>query len=265
MAQSLLASSLVSARVSHVRLRPRRHGLSYDVHYVALPLRALEASALDDLMAVNHRWSLYSFHLRDHGGRDGGSLLAWVRGVFRHHGLTAPAHVVLLAHPRVLGFVFNPVSFWLCFDDAHLLRGVICEVNNTFGETHSYLCVHDDMRPIAADDWLCAHKCFHVSPFLAREGAYHFRFAITSKKCVIQIDYFDKKGRRMLVTSLKGGFAPLTRRALRRAFWRAPWAGVRVLALIHYQALRLKLKGIRYRTKPPLRKEKTTKTTTKIK
>ena len=83
--------------------------------------------------------------------------------------------------PRMLGYVFNPVSFWFCRDRSGALRAVLCEVNNTFGESHCYLVHHDDLRPIEPDAWLDGRKAFHVSPFLPVEGGYRFRFRLDER------------------------------------------------------------------------------------
>ncbi len=84
--------------------------------------------------------------------------------------------VLLVAQPRVLGFLFNPVSFWLIVDQTDDLRAVIAEVNNTYGQRHSYLCAHDDLRPIRFSDTLTTKKVFYVSPFQDVSGRYDFRF-----------------------------------------------------------------------------------------
>ena len=108
----------------------------------------------------------------DHGGapKDGRGL-AWARHVLNGAKSTGPrAHFAFGATKRLLGHVFNPVSFWLCLDAQDTLRVVIAEVSNTFGQRHSYLCYKDDLSPITANDRLCAQKIFHVSPFQPDRG-----------------------------------------------------------------------------------------------
>lgn len=245
-----LDGQLLQGQVIHRRLSPRLKGFRYRAYYVHLPLAALADGALDRVLPVD-RPGIQSFYTRDHGHRDGRSLRDWLNGILSAHTLPRYENVSLVCLPRVLGYVFNPVSFWLCRDDRGDLCAVVCEVNNTFGETHSYLCAHRDGRALGHDDVLWARKALHVSPFLAREGRYRFAFHVTKKSCGIKIDYFDATGKKTLMTSLTGRFVPLTRPALRAAFWRNPFLPFRVVALIHYQAGHLWRRGVRLIKKPP--------------
>ncbi len=154
----------------------------------------------------------------------------------------------LLAQPKVLGHVFNPVSFWLCHDDGGVLRAVIAEVTNTFGDRHSYICKHDDLREITKEDTIEAAKIFHVSPFQPVEGGYTFRFDITAEQIGIWIEY--KRGNGGLIATLSGKRRPLTNAGIIRAALRRPFGSRRVLTLIHWQALKLWWKGARYRPRP---------------
>ena len=120
--------------------------------------------------------------------------MAWVREVLAAHGLPGADRVLLLAQPRVLGHVFNPVSFWLCHDAAGALRVVIAEVTNTFGDRHSYLCHREDRGVLTREDTVAAHKIMHVSPFQPVEGGYTFRFDIREDRIGIWIDYTNGAG-----------------------------------------------------------------------
>jgi DUF1365 family protein len=185
----------------------------------------------------------------DHGGAPGaGRGAAWVRDVLQQHQIRDVMQIELLAQPRVLGHVFNPVSFWLCRRADGALVTVIAEVSNTFGDRHSYLCAHPDQRPIQPSDTLSATKIFHVSPFQPVEGAYTFRFDITDKRIGIWIDYARKDGG--LIATLTGQRQPLTNAVILRALMRRPLGARRVLALIHWQALKLWAKGAVYRARP---------------
>jgi DUF1365 family protein len=148
----------------------------------------------------------------------------------------------------------------MCFDEDKQLRAVLCEVNNTFGETHSYLCAHEDHRIIETDDWLKADKLFHVSPFLKREGVYHFRFSTRGNTLGIWIDFYDAQGNKQLTTALTGTMQPLKKSTLRRAFWRHPLLTFKTIALIHWQAIKLLSKGIKYIRKPTQKDEKLSST-----
>lgn len=241
---------ILMATVAHKRLFPRVNGFAYGIYYLAVPLDRMDRLNDGFRFGVN-RAGLLSIHDKDHAECDGKPLLPWVRDILAGEGLDrADGAVVLVTMPRVLGYVFNPVSFWLCHDSSGGLRAVICEVHNTFGERHSYLCRHDDQRVISPDDILTARKLFHVSPFLKREGHYTFRFNVQDERFGVWIDFFDGQGRKQLVTSLAGKFEDYDRPALRRAFWRYPLVTLRAIWLIHYQALKLVMKGIKYISKP---------------
>lgn len=238
----------------HARLFPRKNSFRYGIYYVALPLSRLDALPLGTM-------GFLSFNVRDHGACDGGDLQDWSHDILARYGLSvADGEIVLICMPRVMGYVFNPVSFWLCHDRAGGLRAVLCEVHNTFGERHTYVCARDDRAALTKDDLLRGEKVFHVSPFLEREGEYTFRFDVDAGRFGVWIDYFDAEGRRQLITALGGGVAPLTAGGLRGLSWRYPLVTMRAVFLIHWQALRLVIKGIKYVPKPLQRQEKTTGT-----
>lgn len=163
------------------------------------------------------------------------------------HGLDHCA-VTLVTLPRTTGYGFNPVSFWLARDDAGL-RAVLADVSNTFGERHLYLCRHSDSRLIAPGDRIEGDKLFHVSPFLPREGRYQFRFDAGPGRFGAWVDWIGRDGTK-LGTAMTGQARALTKASLRGAMWRHPLAAQKVIALIHWQALRLALRGVRYRSKP---------------
>ena len=240
-----VAPKILTAQVMHKRFFPRVNAFRYRVWYVALPLPAAPLPS-----------RFLKFRDKDHGAHDGSSCGEWARGILRTYGLEeAVAHILLVCMPRVMGYVFNPVSFYLCLDAQGELRAAICEVHNTFGEQHNYLCARADHAPITSDEWLTAEKLFHVSPFLPREGNYQFRFAVKEGSLGVWIDYHDLAGNRQLTTSLTGTLAPLTRPALRRTAWSHPLVTLMTVALIHWQAVRLALKRIRYIPKPPQKPE----------
>jgi DUF1365 family protein len=151
--------------------------------------------------------------------------------------------------PRLLGYVFNPVSFWFCRDRAGSLRAVLCEVNNTFGERHCYLVHRHDGQPIAPDAWLEGRKAFHVSPFLPVDGRYRFRFRLDRDHAHVDVNYHDEQGL-LLATSVSGRCEPLSERSLVRRFVANPTMTVAVIARIHWQAFHLWRKRVRVHRKP---------------
>jgi len=243
-----VAPQIFTARVVHKRLFPKVNAFSYRVYYLALPLPAMSLPSLAQRVPVD-----------DLGYRDGRPPEIWAREILERQGLSQKvSHIMLVTMPRVLGHVFNPVSFYLCLDAQKHLRAVISEVHNTFGEQHSYVCAHTDHRPIEAQAWLEAAKCFHVSPFLERSGYYRFRFDLKEARLGIWIDHYDVDNNKQLITSLIGELAPLDRRSLTLAFWGHPLVTLKAIALIHWQALKLLTKGIRYIRKPTALEEKLT-------
>jgi DUF1365 family protein len=252
-----VAPLIFAGRVVHARLRPRRNAFSYGVFFLRFPVDAPERLR-GPLLSVD-RFNLVSFHRRDHGARDGSDLSPWIRDLLAREGIaTADGTVWLQTFPRVLGYVFNPVSFWLCHDREGRLRAVVCEVNNTFGEHHNYLLAHPDERPIEPGDTLTARKVFYVSPFCAVAGTYRFRFETAPAATRVRIDYEDVDGR-LLLTSVSGAATPLSTKALLGALAGHGWMTLGVIARIHWQALRLWLKGVPFFSKPAPPVQETTR------
>jgi DUF1365 family protein len=236
----------IAGHTFHGRKGATQNAFRYSIDYVMCDA---EAEVAAPRLFGRNRAGLTSLQDSDHGGEKGcGTGAKWVRQVLATHQIAGVAKIELLAQPRVLGHVFNPVSFWLCRDVEGALILVIAEVSNTFGDRHCYLCHHDDMRPIAADDHLTATKIFHVSPFQPVEGGYVFRFDIRPDRIGIWIDYTVGNGG--LIATLTGKRATLTNASILRAMWRRPFGARRVLALIHWQALKLWWKGATFRSRP---------------
>ncbi|MEO0939288.1 MAG: DUF1365 domain-containing protein [Pseudomonadota bacterium] len=231
----------------HGRKGEVSNAFRYSVDYLLLDAEAT-LERLPRLFRRNGR-GIAALNDVDHGGDPGRGIgAAWVREVLRQWQVQDVERIELLAQPRMLGHVFNPVSFWLCRGKGDALLAVIAEVTNTYGDRHSYLVKHSDQRPIAPDDRLKAQKIMHVSPFQPTQGGYEFRFDITGERIGIWIDY-DRDGGGLIAT-LTGKRAPLTNGSILRALLRRPFGARRVLALIHWQALKLWWKGARFRSQP---------------
>jgi DUF1365 family protein len=241
-------AEILAAQVFHARTRPRRNAFRYGVYYLRIGLEELSQPTGRALFSID-RFNLFSLYNRDY--RVGGMTTAEsVHVALEGFGLVeADGEIELVTLPRILGYAFNPVSFWLCHDRERNLRAVIAAVNNTFGEHHRYVCFHDDHRPIRSEDWLEARKIFHVSPFLAVDGTYRFRFAATGGGVAVWINHHDADGL-LLSTSLIGRSEELTSSRLLSCFFRYPLMTLKVVILIHYQAVRLFLKGMRHYRKP---------------
>jgi DUF1365 family protein len=232
-------AELAIGSVRHLRLRPTAHGFEYPTYFLLLPLRSLRASP-DPALARN-RFGLIAFHDRDHGdGR--ADCLAWLDERLAEAGVhDADGEVWLQTYPRVLGYVFKPVSFWYCHRAPQAgggLRAIVAEVNNTFGERHCYL--------LDLPQWgqtVRADKVFHVSPFCEVKGHYAFCFSVASAsgcdQLTARVDHHADSGGLLLHTRLNGSLTPLTPQTLRQALWRYPLMTLAVVWRIHSQALRL--------------------------
>jgi DUF1365 family protein len=243
----------MSPRIDHIagytwhgRKGEVQNAFRYGVDYVLLDA---EADTPTPALFGRNRGRFAALWDADHGGAPKeGRGAAWVREVLRETNAPEPARIELLAQPRILGHVFNPVSFWICRDEAGEVPVIIAEVNNTYGDRHSYLCHKDDFSPITRTDKLKARKIFHVSPFQTIEGGYEFRFDLREDRIGIWIDL--TAGDSGVIATLVGKRAPLTNRGLMAAFLRRPFGARRVLALIHWQAMKLWWKGAAFRTRP---------------
>ena len=236
----------IAGQTYHGRKGAIANAFRYSVDYVLLDA---EADLRTPWLFRRNGRGLTALDDLDHGGTPkAGRGAAWVRDVLQEHQVTDIARIELLAQPKVLGHVFNPVSFWLCRRADNALVAVIAEVTNTFGDRHSYLIHHPDQRPIAADDRLRATKIMHVSPFQPVEGGYEFRFDIRDDRIGIWIDYSQGEGG--VIATLTGERCPLSNRSILGAVLRRPFGSRRVLALIHWQALKLWFKRAVYRPRP---------------
>jgi hypothetical protein len=256
---------LFFTRVMHRRLFPVQYRFEYRVFSLLLDIDRLEA--VPERLAVGPRPGglgallhprLFRFDPRDHGPRDGSPLRPWVEGLLAARGIDLDGgHIRLLCFPRLLGYGFNPLSLWYCEHADGRLRAVIAEVNNTFGQHHSYL-LHDDGRPI---DWpLRAEKvkCFYVSPLMDMQGHYRFRLSAPGERLAVLIRQFDEHNRLKLVASQTGAGEPLTNGALWRAFRAMPVMTYKVMFAIHWQALKIWLGGARFFPKPEPPKQEVT-------
>ena len=240
-----LEHKLLFGKVMHKRLFPTVNQFIYRMYYLAIPL-----SKLESLPIAFNKPGLMSFHTKDHGNCDGSDLENWARAILQRYRIdSANGEIILVCLPRILGYVFNPVSFWLCLDQDNELKAVLCEVNNTFGERHTYLCANSDQSAITLDTPLESDKVFHVSPFLERKGQYRFIFRYTGKLFTAHVDYYNGT-EKQLITSLHGELQKFNSANRRRAFWQYPLVTLKTIVLIHWQALKILWKKIPYISRP---------------
>ena len=246
----------MSGRVTHRRLGPLAHGFRYGLYMHRLDLAELPVIDRQLRLLGINRWRPSAFYEADHL-RGPGSLRERVTARLVAHGVTtAIARIELLTQCRVFGYVFNPVSFFFCYDHEASLVAIVAEVNNTFGETHCYVLpaqasAHDlvDGGDAAARVWH-DKKVFHVSPFMTLDGTYRFQFTVSDAHADVRID-LHRDGAPVFVSRLSLDRRPLSDRTLAVLLARYPLAPLRVIGAIHWEALRLWWKGATYHPKPP--------------
>ena len=242
--------SILNGVVFHKRLFPKVNSFKYSMNYLYASLNLLSLNSLK-LLSLN-KINVFSFYYKDHGDRKGSDLDSWIRKILVNEQINnVDGDIILLTLPRIFNYVFNPVSFFLCFDKKQRLRAILAEVNNTFGENHSYLITNKELKVIEQDDELLTKKLFHVSPFItSKEGYYVFKFNISNYNICIQIDYYDSKDNKILMTSIKGKLTDLNDKNLFIWVIKYPLTTLKVIFLIYFQALKLWLKGLKYIKKP---------------
>lgn len=248
-ASGALSPAIGAGAVMHERRVPWLHRFVYPIRFVRMPLSQWSTLRIQGLGI--DRPGLLALHSRDHGARDGSPLLPWIRARLAERELAqvCDGEVVLQTCPRMFGFVFNPVSFWFCHDRDGRLRAVLAEVSNTFGERHNYWVMRADHAPISAVDRLPAHKVFHVSPFFPVRGEYQFVIDLRDTLCAVVIDYLDG-GELHLATRIAGRLEPLDATGVWRWVLGFPLLTIGVVWRIHWQALRLWLRGATFFRKP---------------
>jgi DUF1365 family protein len=242
-----LRSALFAGHVVHQRTRPKRHRLRYSVFYLALDLEEAPIVARTLRLFSVNRFNVFSLHERDHGDGSDRPLLEQIRAKLCSAQLDAGGAIVLMTMPRMLGYAFNPLSVYFCYRKDGALAAILYEVNNTFGQRHTYLI------PAASDeDGLVRQesaKSLYVSPFLGTDMSYAFVAAPPKERVAISISARDKEGP-VLLARLSANRIPLTDRTLLRALLAYPFLTLKVVAAIHWEALRLWLKGVRLTARP---------------
>ncbi len=254
------ASALYVGAVMHQRQRPARHRLAYRVFSLLLDLDELPGLGRRLRWFSVDRFNLFAFHERDHGDGSrgavpGGGLRAYVERRLGEAGLTVGGPIRLLAMPRILGYAFNPLSVYFCHRVDGSLGAILYEVNNTFGERHSYLIEVDPAT--AHEGAIVVQRCakrLRVSPFLGAAMRYDFRVAppggAAGDAMSVGVVARDEVGP-VLVARLDAVRRHLDDRALVRVFVTHPLLTLKVIVAIHWEALRLFAKGVRLQPNAP--------------
>ena len=245
------ASALYEGVVTHNRLRPKRHKLRYSVFSFLLDLDEIDDLAARLRLFSRNRFNLFSFHDRDHADGAVQNLRTRLEAILAEHDLAdCASRIELLCYPRLLGFVFNPLSVYFCYRADGGLGAVLYEVSNTFGDRHSYLIpvgsgAIDDKGVLRQS---CA-KGFYVSPFIDMVADYHFRIRIPGENLAVAIRETDARGA-FLNAAFVGDRNALSDRKLFGAFIRYPLMTLKVVAGIHWEALHLWRKGMTFHKRP---------------
>jgi uncharacterized protein len=243
-----MASALYFGHVVHARMRPVAYRFRYATVSILVDIDQI-ASEADRLPLISlNRFNWLSLHWRDHGARDGTPWREWVNHFLAQYAIAAPARVELLCYPRILGYGFNPLAIWYAWDSNDRLVALIAEVSNTFGQWHHYL-LQPKEGTASGQLRAEADKVFHVSPFIDMQARYHFRFTLPSAGMATYIDE-TQGGERFFFASQEGVRQPLERRTLLKLLGFAPWRAIKVIALIHWWALKILLKGGRFHRTP---------------
>jgi DUF1365 family protein len=243
--QADVAAALYFGEVMHARLKPIGHRFSYRVMSLLIDLDRLAAADRQSPLFGVNRAALYSFNEADHGARDGSPLRSYAQQRAAEHGVDLTGgRVWLLCYPRLFGYTFNPLSVYFCYRADGELALMIYEVRNTFGDIHPYVLPVMPGEISAAGVRQAQEKLFCVSPFIGMSMRYHFRVSPPGECVKFRILETDREGP-LLAATFNGRRRALDTAALLRSFLSLPLVTLKIVAAIHWEALRLWLKGTR--------------------
>ena len=245
-----LRSSLYEGIVMHHRFRPQKHRFIYRVFSLCLNLDELESLDQQRRLFSLNRFNLFSFHEKDHG-RGTGKLRNQITEILVERGYdSATAHIRLLCYPRILGYTFNPLSVYFCYNRDAELEVILYEVSNTFGQRHTYL--------LTAEQDKTGHvrqqcdKQMYVSPFMPMNTGYSFRILPPAQQVAVNIRQTERdSGKAVLHATFSGKHSSLTDSGLLKAFIKYPLMTLKVMTAIHWEALRLWRKNVKIQPRTP--------------
>ena len=239
-------SSIYNGTVIHKRFKPKKHFFRYSVFSLFIDLS--ELNQLDNSIKFFsfNKFNLISFFEKDHGDRDGSSLIEWVKKNLKENNISSEnIKIKLLCYPRIFGYVFNPLSVFFIYNSKNKLISILYEVKNTFGEQHTYIFkVEDDLN-------LFQHNCskkFHVSPFIEMNCNYFFRILKPGEKISVIIDQYHTN-EKILYASQDGKRVDFNSRELLKSYLKHPLMTFKIISAIHYEAFKLWTKGIKFISK----------------
>lgn len=236
--------------VMHARHFPVNYQFTYKVFSFFIDIDRI------DEVAQQHRWfshnhfNLFSLYNENHGARTQQDWRSWINTLLDEHHLPAAKHkVYLLCFPRILGYTFNPLSLWFCYDENDQLQAVIGEVSNTFKEHHHYV-LHNHNRPVDLPLRATREKVFYVSPFINMQQEYHFKIDAPDEELRVLINEYEN-GKPMLVAAQNGEQKPFSNKQLWRCFFSMPLMTLKIITMIHWHALKIWLGGGKYHSHKP--------------
>ena len=239
----MINSCIYNGSVIHKRFKPKEHSFKYKVFSLFIDLS--ELSELNDKLKFFslNKFNLISFYEKDHGERDGSSLLSWVKFNLKNNNINIEnIKIKLLCYPRILGYVFNPLSIFFIYDKKENLISILYEVKNTFGEQHTYVFKVEGKNKLIQNN--CTKK-FHVSPFIEMDCNYFFTILDPGENLSVKIDQYDKEGK-ILFASQDGKKSDLTTKNLMNSYLKHPLMTFKIISAIHFEAFKLWIKGIKF-------------------
>jgi DUF1365 family protein len=236
-------SYIYTGSVIHKRFKPKIHSFSYKVFSLLIDLSEIDLLNNNLKLFSYNKFNIISFFNKDHGPRDGSSLINWVKDNLKKNNLKYnDIQIKLLCYPRLFGYVFNPLSVFYIYDKNSNLISIMYEVKNTFGEQHVYIFKTEEEQNLIQH--VCKKK-FHVSPFIEMNSIYFFRILKPGNKISIIIDLQDPEGK-ILYASQDGVKSELNNKTLIKSYLKHPLMTFKIILAIHYEAFKLWTKGIKY-------------------
>ena len=237
-----MTSAIYNGTVIHKRFKPKIHFFRYKVFSLLIDLSDLNYLNKKISFFSYNSFNLISFFDKDHGDRDGSSLIDWVKKNLIENNINSEnIKIKLLCYPRIFGYVFNPLSVFFVYDQNENLISILYEVKNTFGEQHTYIFK-------AENNNLLQHNCskkFHVSPFIEMNCNYFFRILRPSEKISVVIDQYQLN-EKILFASQDGKRVDFNSKELLKSYIKHPLMTFKIISAIHFEAFKLWIKGIRF-------------------
>ena len=238
-----MTSSIYNGTVIHKRFKPKIHYFKYKVFSLLIDLSELEYLSEKIKFFSHNKFNLVSFYEKDHGNRDGSSLVSWVKKNLKDNNINSEdVKIKLLCYPRILGYVFNPLSVFYIYNIDEKLICILYEVKNTFGEQHTYIFKVDNNQNLYQHN--CSKK-FHVSPFIEMNCKYFFRLLKPGEKISVIIDQYQTD-EKILYASQDGQRVDFNTKELIKSYLKHPLMTFKIISAIHFEAFKLWLKGIKF-------------------